>query len=71
MYNKLKEMRIKSKYTTQVMADKLGISKSFYSQIETGSRRLNYDMAYRIAKIFKKKPDTIFFEDTLNNIENK
>ena len=52
MYQKLREVRLKNKYTSQQMADKLGISKSFYSQIETGSRRLTYNMAVRISSIF-------------------
>lgn len=63
MYKKLKELRQKNKYTTQIMADKLGISKAFYCQIENGVRRLSYDMAVRIANIFNLKPDTIFFKD--------
>ena len=67
MYKKLREMRLKNRYTTQVMADKLGISKSFYSQIETGSRRLTYNMAIHIANVFKRKPDSIFYEDEVNN----
>lgn len=71
MYKKLREMRIKNKYTTQAMADKIGISKSFYSQIETGSRRLTYSMAIRIADVFKRKPDTIFYEDELENNNNE
>lgn len=65
MYQKLREMRIKNKYTTQAMAEQLGISKSFYSQIETGSRKLSYDMAIRIAAIFKRKPDYVFYEDSI------
>lgn len=63
MYKKLKELRQKNKYTTQVMADKLGISKAFYCQIENGVRRLSYDMSIRIANVFNLKPDTIFFKD--------
>lgn len=65
MYKKLRELRIKYRYTTQDMANKIGISKSFYSQIETGSRRLTYGMAIRISKVFKRKPDFIFYEDEL------
>lgn len=65
MYKKLKELRSENKLTTQNMADKLGISKPFYSQIENGVRRLSYDMAVRIAKIFDVKPDTIFYDDHL------
>ncbi|MCI5553107.1 MAG: helix-turn-helix domain-containing protein [Tenericutes bacterium] len=63
MYQKLREMRIKNKYTTQAMAEQLGISKSFYSQIETGSRKLSYNMAVRIASVFKRRPDYIFYEE--------
>ena len=70
MYQKLRELRVKNKYTSQQMADKLGISKSFYSQIETGSRRLTYNMAVRISAILKRNPDFIFFEDETNKINN-
>lgn len=65
MYFKLRRMRKENKYTVQVMADTLNISKPFYSQLETGCRRLSYDMAVNIAKIFDCKPDEIFYEDHL------
>lgn len=71
MYQKLKKLRIKNKYTSQQMADKLGISKSFYSQIETGSRRLTYNMAVKISAILKRKPDYIFLEEERKNINQK
>ena len=72
MYKKLREMRLKNKYTAQTMANKIGISKSFYSQIETGSRRLTYNMAIRIATVFKRKPDSIFYEDEVGtNFESE
>lgn len=63
MNTKLKELRMKNNYTSKDIADILGISKPFYSQIENGRRRLSYDMAVRISKIFKMKPDQIFYED--------
>lgn len=63
MYRKLKELRKKKKYTTQIMAEKIGISKPFYCQIENGTRRLSYRMAVEIAAIFHKKPDYLFYED--------
>lgn len=66
MYRKLKELRKKKKLTAREMAEKLEISKPFYCQIENGKRRLTYDMAVRIAQIFKKKPDAIFYEDHIN-----
>lgn len=63
MNSNLKKLRLKNNYTSRYIADLLGISKPFYSQIENGRRRLTYDMAVRIAKIFKMKPDEIFYED--------
>ena len=45
------------------MADKLGISKPLYWQIENGERRLSYVMAIKISKIFKMKPDKLFYND--------
>jgi putative transcriptional regulator len=61
--DKLKEMRQKYKYTCEFMAKKLNISKPFYWQIENSKRRLTYQMAVEIAKIFKKKPDDIFYNE--------
>ncbi len=63
MYRKLKELRKKKGYTSQDMAEKLGISKPFYSQIENQMRKLSYDMAVQIATVFHKKPDYVFLED--------
>ena len=60
--DKLKELRKKTGYTIYDMADKLGITASFYSQIENKKRRLFYDMAYDIAKIFNLKPDDLFYD---------
>lgn len=71
MYKKLKELRQKNRYTTQIMADKLGISKAFYCQIENGVRRLSYDMAVRIGIVFNLKPDTIFYKDHIEYKKDK
>jgi putative transcriptional regulator len=68
MYRKLKEIRYKNAYTTKQMAEMLDISKPFYCQLENGNRRLSYDMAVRISKIFVSKPDEIFYND---HIEEK
>lgn len=60
----LKEYRLKYNYSYQDMADFLKISKTFYWQLEHKKRRLSYDMAVKIASIFKTTPDTIFYEDS-------
>lgn len=67
MYNKLRKIRIEKKLTTREMAEKLSISKPFYCQIENRSRRLSYDMAVKISKIFKLKPDDIFYDDHISD----
>ena len=69
MHKKLKEMRLKNHYTSKIMADKLKISKPFYSQLENDKRKLTYDMAIKIAKIFNTKPDKIFYEDHINKVD--
>lgn len=71
MRSKLKELRTKKKLTSKVMAEKLGISIPFYSQLENRQRRLTYDMAIKIADIFKQKPDKIFYEDYINDMEKE
>ena len=63
MFTKLKEKRYAKKYTNKIMAEKLGISKPFYSQIENRKRRLSYEMAIKISNIFGLKPDDIFYND--------
>lgn len=61
MYKKLKELRKKKGYTVLDMANKLNMSTAYYSQLENRRRKLSYEQAVEIAKIFKKKPDQIFF----------
>ena len=61
--NKLKQERLNRKYSLTYMSSKLGISKSFYFHIENRKRKLAYEMALKIAKIFNLKPDDLFFDD--------
>ncbi len=67
MYIKLREIRNDHNYSIQKMADMIGISKSFYSQLENQRRRLLYDMAIKISAIFDMKPDEIFYDDHIDN----
>lgn len=67
MYEKLRQNRKKKKYTIEDMGNKLQISKSYYSQIETGKKKLSYPLAVAIAAIFYKKPDQLFYEDYRKN----
>lgn len=60
---KLKELRKAKKFTHQMMADYLNISKPFYWQLENGKRRLSYEMAVKISNILESKPDDIFYQE--------
>lgn len=60
--DKLRNLRIKNNFTYQDMADKVGISKAYYWQLENGNRNLYYDLAKKIAKVFNLKPDDIFYK---------
>ena len=69
MHKKLKETRLKNHYTSKDMAEKLNISAPFYSQLENERRKLTYDMAIKIARIFKLKPDKLFYEEHVNRVD--
>lgn len=59
----LKKNRIKNKLSYNDMANLLGISKTFYWQIENDKRRLSYERAILISNIFKMTPDEMFYDD--------
>jgi len=66
---KLREVRKKNKYSLEQVAAKVGISKVYIWQIENGKRRLNYSLAIKIANVFNMKPDELFYDDTILQIE--
>ncbi len=59
---KLQNLRKENNMSYEAVAKELGICKAYYWQIENGNRRLYYDLALKIAQVFHKKPDDIFFE---------
>ena len=60
---RLRQLRLKNKFTNQFMADILNISKPYYWQLEHDKKRLTYDMAVKIAQIFHLKPDDLFYDE--------
>lgn len=60
---KLKHLRKEKKITTKEIATMLGVSQGYYCMLENNQRRLYYDTAKKIAKIFDLKPDDIFYLD--------
>ncbi|UII56679.1 helix-turn-helix domain-containing protein [Cytobacillus spongiae] len=66
---KLKRMRTKDNLTYKQVADLVGISKEYYWMIENGKRRLTYEHAVKIAKVFNVSPDHIFLSNELTKCE--
>lgn len=71
MYRKLKGLRNKYNISCRGMSIKLNISASFYCQIENMQRKLTYDMAVKISKIFESYPDELFYDEFVNKKYNE
>lgn len=62
-YELLHYTRKNKKISLDELASQLGISKSYLSLIEKGSRKLSYDLAVKIANYLEMTPDELFLED--------
>lgn len=67
----LKELRETAGYTQEDMAEKLDVVVSHYNMMENGKRKISLDFAKKIADIFGKSIDEIFFADNFHNMTNK
>ena len=63
----MKEKRLKCNMTQQFVAEKIGISKQYYQQIESNERQidLNTSLVMRLSELFKMSPVEIV------DLENK
>ncbi len=59
---KLQNLRKSHGLSYETVAKEVGICKAYYWQIENGNRRVYYDLALKIARVFKLKPDDLFYE---------
>ena len=50
--NHLKQIRLENKWTQQYVADKIGITKSAYSNIENQNRSPSLKVAIQLQKMF-------------------
>ena len=70
MHNdRLKNLRIKSGYTQQEVADKIGVTKSTISKYEKGQRGLNH--IEELATLFGVEPAYILFGKTLEEMNTE
>jgi transcriptional regulator with XRE-family HTH domain len=69
MLNKaLRLMRVFHDLSQKDLAEKLGISKSYLSEIESGKKTLTLDLLNRYSEIFDIPPSSImFFSESLNS----
>ena len=63
MNNQLKKFRLENKLTQQVLADRIGINKTTYSNFETGARRPSLRVALKIQKVTRIPVETLFGEE--------
>ncbi|MCT2882634.1 helix-turn-helix domain-containing protein [Lentilactobacillus buchneri] len=73
MNDALRSKRQSKGMTMQDMANHVGISKSYYSLIERGERRVSYELTFKIANALNTTPDNIFldFQSTLSKHSDK
>jgi len=57
----LRASRLQRRWTQKQAAQALGISRSFYSMIETSQRNPNLRLARRISDLFHLDLETLFF----------
>lgn len=60
MRDLLRSARRSAGYTQYQLADALGISRSYYSQIETGMKEPTFEIVLRIKLALKQSSDGLF-----------
>lgn len=71
MLEKLKSIREKNNLSGSDVAERVGITKGYYSLIENGKRGLSYPLAVKIASVFNMKPDDIFLNTKFTKEKQK
>lgn len=66
----LKTLREEAGLTQEQMAEKLDIVVSHYNMMENGKRRVSLSHAKRIAEIFNKTIEEIFFTHEFHEMRN-
>ncbi|SDZ18822.1 helix-turn-helix transcriptional regulator [Tindallia californiensis] len=69
---KLRELRRKANITQLDMSKRLGISESYYCQLENGSRRMSLAVAIKISEILNATVEDIFLIENMakRQVEN-
>jgi len=70
MRRKLKNVRRTLGLDVSTVANKLGISESYYYKIEAGIRNPNMDLAKRLANLYGSSIEELFFSQELDTTSN-
>lgn len=65
---KLRKIRTDRSITQKEIADKIGCTFQYYSQVERGVNNLSFEMAFKIANYFGMTPDELFLDDFKKNL---
>jgi len=68
---KLKQKRLLLDLTQEKVAEKLGLSESFYSRIERGDRVLSVETLVKVACFFDLSLDYLLLDSTQSGADNK
>ena len=64
MYHKIsqiiRDLRKKSKYSQEELAEKLGCSREFVSRVENNHEKVSLKMIFQLSEVFKVSPKVFF-----------
>lgn len=64
MINRLKDLRAEKGWSQGTLGEKLGVSRQSVNAIETGKFDPSLPLAFKIAKLFGKKIEDVFEEES-------
>ena len=67
MKNNLEEIRKKSNYTQEELADKLGVSHQTINSLENGKYNPSIQLAFKLAKFFNLSIESLFIFEEVEN----
>ena len=67
MKNNLEEIRKKSNYTQEELADKLGVSRQTINSLENGKYNPSIQLAFKLAKFFNLSIEALFIFEEVEN----
>lgn len=70
IHEKIRDLRERKKLRQEDMADRLGLSQSAYSRMETGEARLDAELLPRIAEILEAKIEDLLPVQVVFNAQN-